>query len=228
MLWGMKSWSSRSSSGADFGDAVCAGDGSWKPSCLTSGGYAIGLAKTKKRKAQQVLDQISFGVSVRLWESRHTARYLFTVVYFPHILFSFRARPRTNRIRQLSSRGSSHSLWHSLVNALQNPNHIPTHTQSTPRKRSTWHPTTGNTHSVPRADRTNAVISFASLLTSLHANVLMCTGETMFLFRVSRFVRSCTTFVHRELRPDCGSKVRFVIPHTLGLCTDECPKCHTT
>ena len=51
----------------------------------------------------------------------------------------------------------------------------------------------------------------------------MCTGETMFLFRVSRFVRSCTTFVHRELRPDCGSKVRFVIPHTLGLCTDECP-----
>lgn len=82
MLWGMKSCSSRSSSGVDFGDAVWAGDGSWKPSCLTSGGYAIGLEKKeekeKKKKEKkkircglarlQVPDQISLGVSVRLWE----------------------------------------------------------------------------------------------------------------------------------------------------------------
>ena len=37
----------------DFGDAVCAGDGNWKPSCLTSGGYAIGIEKEKEKKRKE-------------------------------------------------------------------------------------------------------------------------------------------------------------------------------
>lgn len=57
MLCGMKSSSSGSSSGVDFGDAVCAGDGSWKPSCLTSGGYAIGLEEKEKRKIKKMKEK---------------------------------------------------------------------------------------------------------------------------------------------------------------------------
>lgn len=53
--------------------------------------------KEKLKERRKELVQISFGVSVRLWESPGTcAFYLFTLIYFPHILFSLRTRHRNS------------------------------------------------------------------------------------------------------------------------------------
>ena len=186
-----------------WGRSVCGG---WQLEAILSDerGICHRVRKEKKKRksrVQEVLDQISFGVSVRLWEYQ-APPYLFTIVYFP--TFYFRSGPDLGQIEfdnSRGSRGSSHSLWHSLVHTCpltpQNSNHIPTHARladHVAQASSTWHHSDPSICNSPtrRPDQRHHLICITPRTAARQRPV----AETMF-HPFPRF-----PLAHRELRPD--------------------------